>query len=260
MSKRVIVTGAAGHVGKAVINKILGETDWEVVKIQRDDYDLRLPISFNFEVNYVIHCAANRYGTIWECTQDNIIGTHHVLEWAKKRKIEKFVFLSSNDVFGAGSTPKDEDAPFHPVTPYAATKAAAEQLCIESGLPFIVCHVVNVICTPPDPSKFPSVCRRKILNDEKVTIYEGKRSYIHVDDLADALLFLMKNNHYGKFNIVGEEISNFDIVVKASTELNKPMNYEIIKGGEGRETEYNLSGAKMAQLGWKIKKRPYDYI
>jgi len=161
-------------------------------------------------------------------------------------------------VVGPGSDPRDEEAALAPTTPYAFTKAAAERLCECSGLPVTICRPVNIVCSEPDPRKFPSICRQIIFSGKILTIYEGSRMYIHARDVAEAIIAVMDTP--GKFNIVGKELSNRQVAEIVAKKLKKELFYEMKKGGSGHEPSYNLSGEKLFKKGWTIKTDVEEYI
>ena len=85
-------------------------------------------------IDTIMHFAAkshvdNSFGNSFPFTQTNILGTHVLLESAKRHKISRFIHVSTDEVYGEGE--KDqlemvEETPLAPSNPYAASKAAAE--------------------------------------------------------------------------------------------------------------------------------------
>ena len=164
--RNILVTGGAGFIGSHLVDRLLGEDGWEITVVDdlndfyspeikrtniaghltRDNYhfveaDIRdaaaLAAIFagtKFEV--IVHLAA-RAGVRPSLSEPklyaetNINGTLNLLELAKKHGIKQFVFGSSSSVYGINSkVPFAETDRIHqPISPYAATKAAAELLC-----------------------------------------------------------------------------------------------------------------------------------
>jgi nucleoside-diphosphate-sugar epimerase len=245
--KTVLITGSGGLVAKYMA--VFFSDFFNVIETTRADMDLRSPCQSPHHVDYIIHCASNRYGTLWECLQDNVIGTAHLLEWAKKQKnLENFIYISSADVLGPGSEPKTEDSPCDPRSEYAATKAAGEALCRSSGLPVSICRPVNIICPELSKKKFPYMCT----TGEHLTINEGRRSYIHVDDLSAHILFIIQNKLFGNFNITGETISNIDLALRIGQALKKEVSYSSVCGSDF--AEYAVVNTRLPLLY-----RPIDF-
>lgn len=146
---RVLVTGGSGFVGQHVVRALLGRGD-EVVVADLNPFpdpsahvvtsigDLRerdaVAAAFNQGVDAVIHLAA--ITSVLQSVNDpegvfltNVFMTHLLLEQCRLRGVERFVFASTNAVVGdIGSSIINESSPLVPLTPYGATKAAAEML------------------------------------------------------------------------------------------------------------------------------------
>jgi len=82
---KVLVTGASGYFGRALVQILQSKARWTVLTPLRGEFDLRYRLDHSFQVNYIIHAAARRYGTITECIDDNVIGTANLIEFAKKQ-------------------------------------------------------------------------------------------------------------------------------------------------------------------------------
>lgn len=170
MTKRVLLTGGAGFIAHHTVEKILKETDWTIVTLDRLDYsgnlnrladvmrdmtpemqkrvevvyhDLRAEINPMIatmlgDVNIVLHLAAGSHVDRsiefpMEFVQDNVIGTVNLLNYARTLKnLERFIYFSTDEVFGPA--PKGvnyaERDRYNSTNPYSASKAAAEELCV----------------------------------------------------------------------------------------------------------------------------------
>ena len=164
--KNILVTGGAGFIGSHLVDRLLAEGGWSITvvddfnnfydpQIKRDNVRLHLRNS-SYELHEVdirerlalkevaeakrfdciVHLAA-RAGVRPSLTQPllysetNINGTLNLLELAREHNVKQFVFGSSSSVYGLNAkVPFSEDDPiWHPISPYAATKAAGELLC-----------------------------------------------------------------------------------------------------------------------------------
>ena len=115
------------------------------------------------------------------------------------------------------------------------------------------------------------MCIKKIRDGKLVTIHSdktktipGSRHYIHAEDVAEAIHFLLTSHidhkvEYGgakcpKFNIVGaEEINNLDLAQIIADSQGKELKYEMVdfhSSRPGHDLRYSLSGEKMKKLGW----------
>jgi dTDP-glucose 4,6-dehydratase len=170
MSKRVLLTGGAGFIAHHLIEKILKETDWNIVTLDRLDYsgnlnrladilkDIPTETTKRVEVVYhdlkaelnpqicgllgnvdiVLHLAAGSHVDRsiefpMEFIQDNVIGTANLLQYARTLpNLERFIYFSTDEVFGPA--PKGvnykERDRYNSTNPYSASKAAAEEICV----------------------------------------------------------------------------------------------------------------------------------
>jgi dTDP-glucose 4,6-dehydratase len=202
---------------------------------------------------------------------DNVVATCNVLDFARKVGCGLFVQFSTDEVFGPApvGVRYREDDRYRSGNPYAATKAGAEELAVSFhntyGLPVIVTHTMNVIGPMQHPEKFVPMTIAKVRAGEKVTIHAdktrttpGSRFYIHAEDVARALVYLVAHGSPGeKYNIVGErEVDNLSLARMIAASLNKPLAHELVNFHEsrpGHDLRYALDGDKMAALGWTPK-------
>ena len=131
---------------------------------------------------------------------------------------------------------------------------------------------MNVFGERQHPEKFIPMCIKKIRDGESVTIHSdktkkipGSRHYIHAEDVAEAIYFIITNKleneiDFGgakcpKFNIVGsEELNNLELAQIIANCQNKELKYEMVdfhSSRPGHDLRYSLSGEKMKKLGWQ---------
>jgi dTDP-glucose 4,6-dehydratase len=319
MSKNVLVTGGAGFVAHHVIDHLLRNTDYNIVSLDRLDFsgnlnrladmmadfdvetrkrvrvvfhDLRAELNPLVrrdigDIHYVLHLAAGSHVDRsieypMEFVLDNVVGTAHVLEYARDLpNLERFIYFSTDEVFGPapnGINYKERDR-FNSSNPYSATKAGGEELAVAwentYKLPIYITHTMNVFGQRQHPEKYIPMCIRKVNDGDKITIHSdstrtipGSRYYIHAADVADAMLFLLKldptilkPDETGatcpKFNLVGkEEINNLELAQIIADVQGKPLNYELVdfhSSRPGHDLRYALSGEYMKSLGWESK-------
>ena len=121
---------------------------------------------------------------------------------------------------------------------------------------------MNVFGIRQHPEKFIPLLIQKIRDGETVTIHSdasktkaGSRFYINTEDVANAVLFLMKNYKIGeKYNIVGErEMDNLALAKTVAEIMNKELKYEMVdfhSSRPGHDLRYALCGEKMENMGW----------
>ena len=316
MSKRILITGGAGFIAHHVIDKILSNTDWEIITLDRLDFsgnlnrlnevvmaypeserkrvkvihhDLKAEINPEIaasigRVDYISHLAAGSHVDRsitypLEFVMDNVVGTAHILDYARKLdNLERFAYFSTDEVFGPapkGINYKENDR-YNSTNPYSATKAGAEELVVAFentyGLPSLITHTMNVFGERQNPEKYIPMVIKKVRDNENVTVHAnsektiaGSRHYIHAEDVSDALLFLFKHDISSmkpdstgakcqKFNIVGkDEIDNLALARFIAKIQNKSLKYEMIdfhSQRPGHDLRYALDGSKMAAMGW----------
>jgi dTDP-glucose 4,6-dehydratase len=319
MSKKILITGGAGFIAHHVIDKILSTTDWHIVTLDRLDFsgnlnrlnevvmsypeserkrvrvvhhDLKAEINPEIaaligSVDLISHLAAGSHVDRsitypLEFVMDNVVGTAHILDYARKLdNLERFAYFSTDEVFGPapkGINYKENDR-YNSTNPYSATKAGAEELVVAFentyGLPSLITHTMNVFGERQNPEKYIPMVIKKVRDSEKVTVHAnsektiaGSRHYIHAEDVADALMFLfnynvesLKQDSTGakcqKFNIVGkDEIDNLQLAQFIAQTQKKELIYEMVdfhSQRPGHDLRYALDGEKMKAMGWTPK-------
>jgi dTDP-glucose 4,6-dehydratase len=201
--------------------------------------------------------------------------------------LTKFINFGTDEVFGSapeGIEYREYDR-YNSRSPYSATKAGAEELCVAYentfGMPIYCTHTMNVFGERQLPEKFIGLVMRKVLAGETVTVHcdertgteSGLRHWVHAADVADATMFIMDLPHKGfplppdvggatcpKFNIVGQrEISNLEVAQTIANIMGRELKYTRVgydTQRPGHDFRYALSGEYMKSLGWEPK---YDF-
>ena len=248
------------------------------------------------EIDIILHLAAGSHvdrsiDYPMEFVLDNVVGTANILNFAKKLNeengFERFIYFSTDEVFGPAPKGIDysENDRYNSTNPYSATKAGGEELAVAYentyGLPVYITHTMNVFGERQHPEKFIPMCIKKIRDGEPITIHSdktktipGSRHYIHAEDVAEAIYFLLTNKinsqiDFGgakcpKFNIVGsEEIDNLQLAKTIAAAQGKKLKYEMVdfhSSRPGHDLRYSLSGKKMKKLGWQPSIKLTDRI
>ena len=210
---------------------------------------------------------------------DNVVGTVNLLNYARSLKqLNKFLYFSTDEVFGPASKGINykEDDRYRSGNPYAASKAGGEEMCMAFAntynLPILITHTMNVIGERQHPEKFFPKIINHVLKSKVLTIHSdqsktkpGSRYYIHAQDVADAVMFLLNKGKSGeKFNIVGsKEIDNLELAKIIAKMLNKKLYYKLVdfhSARPGHDLRYALSGKKLKIMGWQPKKNIINRI
>lgn len=303
----LLVTGGAGFIGSHFINEIFKNYNKiNVINIDALYYCSNLNninesvknnkrytfISCNlknmnelkniFEISkitHIIHFAAqshvdNSFSESLEYTQDNILGTHNLLECSRVyNNIKKFIHVSTDEVYGDSlldikERKKTENSVLCPTNPYAATKAGAELIASSYfhsfNLPIIITRGNNVYGPNQYKEKLISKFIYLLKNNKKVTIQgDGSclRSFLYITDTVDAFIKILENGVIGEvYNIGcdnGMEYSVLDVSKILIKNIKNDDNYEeyisYIEDRPYNDKRYYISNDKLKKLGWEIK-------
>lgn len=210
--------------------------------------------------------------------QNNIALVLNMLEFAREVKPEVFIQISTDEVYGP-TTGKDDGyvewSPKIPSNPYAASKSCQEELCIAwwraFGVPLIITNTMNNFGEMQQSSKYPVIVQKKIMNEETVMIHGdkegvGSRSYIHSQNFANALIFLIQNttphlhepskvDKPDRYHIAGDkQVDNLELAKMIASLAGKGLIYRTVdfhKTRPGHDKHYGLNDDKIKALGWK---------
>jgi len=303
---KLLITGGCGFVGHHFIEHFLKTTNWDIITFDKLTYassgldrvrdinafdnsrvnfftlDFTKEISEGIlrecnNIDYIFHMGAETHvdNSIVDpapFVYSNVVGTMHMLDFARKQKnLKAFVYFSTDEVFGPAPTDRDysEWDRYNSTNPYSATKAGGEELVLAYmntyGLPGFITHCMNIFGERQHPEKFIPLCINNIIKGEYIFIHgtldrkrkqSGSRFYIHARNVANAIHFLLdKFNQRDKYNIVGEkELTNLELAQAIAYILDRPLYYNIVdfhSTRPGHDLRYALAGYKMAAMGWK---------
>jgi len=319
--KNILLTGGAGFIGSHTVEEILTQTDMTVTIIDRLSYagnlnrltemdcwgkeksrvkfvyhDFRSPfpeylheklLNDKWFPDYFIHMGAEThvgrsFTEASKFAQTNIIGTINMLELARSFQPEKFIYVSTDEVYGPviGDQLHKEGEPHRPSNPYAASKSGAEAFVHaywkSFNVPVIFTNTMNNFGERQDREKFIPKTIYNIVHDELVEIHValdefGKisdfssRCWLHARNHANALVFLLEKGEIGeRYNIVGERKGVNEIAFMIATVLNKPVyrtkTIPFHSYSPGHDMHYGLDGTNMDKLGWKPKLNLHDSL
>lgn len=301
----ILVTGGAGFIGSAFIRYVLTKTGFKGTLVNLDaltyagnlqnlaavDRDPRyIFVHGNIQneglvshlisehaINAVIHFAAESHvdRSILgprAFMETNVMGTFHLLEAVRKHPNIHFHHVSTDEVYGCLG-PTDyftEDTPYHPNSPYSASKAASDHLVRSYAATYELSTCISNCSNNYGPCHFPEkLIPLMILNckaKKNLPIYgEGKnvRDWLFVDDHAEALYLLLQKGRKGEtYNIGGEqEWTNIDIVnliiclmakIQGEEESGLKKLIHHVKDRPGHDFRYAIDCSKIkSELGWK---------
>ncbi len=293
--KQILVTGGAGFIGSNFIRHFMqNNPDVKIVNLKKLTYagrkeslqDLEENSNYEFiqgdicnpkdvkkamqNCDSVINFAAESHvdksiENSDEFARTNFLGVKVLCDQAKKQGIEKFVQISTDEVYGQikNGSFKETDM-LKPRNPYSAAKAAGELLAISYhttfDLPVIVTRSSNNYGPYQFPEKVIPLFVTNLLQGKKVPLYgEGKnvRDWLFVLDNCKAIEVLLKKGTPGEvYNIGGnQELQNIELTKKILAELGKGEEMiEKVKDRLGHDLRYSLDCSKIKnKLGWEPK-------
>lgn len=291
MSK-LLVTGGAGFMGSefvrrgarkgytiTVVDKLTYAGDMERLReVEKDIAFYRIDVTDRVSLetifkkerpDSIIHWAAESHvdKSIEDATpflETNIKGTQVLLDTVRKFEVEKFLNISTDEVYGELEKEGQfyETTPLNPSSPYSVSKASADMLGRSYqrtyGLPVITVRPSNNYGHWQYPEKLIPVVIFKALRDEKIPVYstgENVREWLHVSDCIDAVFLILEKGKIGEIYNVGsgEEKRNIDVVKRILNILGKPERLiEFVKDRLGHDFRYSLNSRKIhEQIGWK---------
>ena len=284
---KIWVPGSNGMVGSALVRR-LKEENAEVLATTRDDLDLRDSNKVNlFYENTrpdLVILAAAKVGGIHansaypaEFIADNLQIQNNIIIHAKNHNVKKLLFLGSSCIYPKNCTQpiKEEYLLSGPLEPtnewYAIAKIAGIKLCQAYRRQY-KCNFISAIPTnlygpmdnfQPENSHVPAALLSRFHDAYKrgqktVTVWgTGKvlREFLHVDDLADACVFLLKNySDETPVNIgTGEDISirDFAELIKVTVGFSGNIEFDLSRPDGTFRKRLDIS--KMRALGWQHK-------
>lgn len=224
-------------------------------------------------VDTVVHFAAESHVdrsivNPLQFVRTNVLGTTVLLNAALEVRVKRFHHVSTDEVYGQltlNDPPFNEDTPYTPRTPYAASKAGSDHLVRSYyqtyGLPVTITNCANNFGPYQDPEKLIPRFITNLLQGKKVPLMgkgENIREWLYVDDHCRGIDLVLQKGHLGEtYLIKGEERTNLEVTKKILQLLNKDESWiEYVEHRLGHDFRYAINGDKIINLGWK---KEYDF-
>jgi len=291
---KLFVTGGAGFIGSNFIRHVLAlERGYSIINFDKLTYagnlenlsDIAERENYRFfkgdicdglaveeamrGCNAVVHFAAESHvdRSIYEpapVVETNVTGTFTLLQVARKVGIERFLHVSTDEVYGdlSPGTFADEGAILKPSSPYSASKAGSDLLVLSYirtfGFPGLITRSSNNYGPFQFPEKFVPLMITNALDNKPLPIYgDGKqqRDWLHVEDNCRAILTVLQRGRVGEiYNIGGRDIEeNLAMAKRLLRSIGKPETLlQQVEDRPGHDRRYALDTTKIEnELGWR---------
>ena len=192
----------------------------------------------------------------------NVKGTAKVANYAIKNNIDKFIHISTDEVYGSNENDFSiESDKLNPSSPYSSSKAAAEMILNgytkTYGYEFITVRPANNYGIFQQPEKLIPFSVANILSGNSIEIY-GKgnniRHWLHVDDTCSAIGHLIEKGKTNEIYNIGSGyyLSNIELAKKLLVILDKQEDMiEFVEDRPGHDFRYAVNLDKISSTGWK---------
>jgi len=292
--KKLLVTGCCGFIGSNFVNYMLDNTTGlEIYNLDKLDYcantkSIEKPEDPRYHfikgdiqntdlvmhvlqegIDCVINFAAqshvdNSFGNSLAFTRNNVLGTHNLLECCRVYgRIEKFIHVSTDEVYGEVDSSQHEGGVLNPTNPYAASKAAAEFIAksyaISFGMPIVITRGNNVYGPYQYPEKVIPRFIYLLHNHEKMTIQgsgQNSRTFIHAHDVARAFHTILERGELFEVYNIGsrDEHSVIEIATRLLALIRPGASLadwtETIPDRQFNDQRYDINSDKLKALGW----------
>lgn len=296
--KNILITGACGLIGSAIIDFLMeNNVNCNLYAFARNrskiekrfasylgcshfhiiEGDVNEPFTQDFVFNYIINAASNAnpnayatdpVGTMWT----NLNGTKNLLDYGREHGLERFLYVSSGEVYGDGDVDswKEKDSGYVDCMTlrscYPTSKRASESLCIafshQYGIETVIarpCHTFGPCFTDSDTRAYAQFVRKARKQENIVLKSKGEqyRSWLYVKDCAAGIVtILLKGENGSAYNLADENacvtIKNLAEIIASLSGVKVVFDLpsDIEKQGFSVIHKAVFDTAKLQQLGW----------
>ena len=301
--KKIIVTGGLGFIGSNLIDLLI-KNKFKVINLDKVSYSSNFYNVKNYknskfykfykvDINNkkkitrillkekpiaIFNLAAETHvdrsiDDPYPFIKNNILGIYNLLEatkvYFKINKKFKLIHISTDEVYGdILKNRSNEDYPYKPSSPYAASKASSDHLVYSYfktyDLPIIVTNCSNNYGPKQHPEKLIPKMIYNIVKNKDLPIYgkgTNSREWIYVEDHCEALFDVFKRGKIGNFYNIGsnEDLNNLNVCKKLlkigkKIDIKNKSKVKLVKDRPGHDNRYAIDSNKIKkELKWKKK-------
>lgn len=288
---KLLVTGGAGFIGSTFVRRALEgsnvdrlivldkltyagnvanlaevESDRRYSFVQADINDAAVVDELMGDVDAVVNFAAESHvdrsiEAADAFVMTDVHGVFTLLEAARRHPVKRFVQVSTDEVYGdVAEGASREDDLLRPRSPYAASKAAGDLLCLAYhttyGVPVVVTRGSNTYGPRQYPEKVVPLFVTNAIDNEPLPLYgDGRqvRDWLHVDDHCDAIALVLERGEPGEaYNVGGgSSLANVELTERLLRLLDRPRSLiRHVTDRAGHDRRYALDWSKIAAMGW----------
>lgn len=290
--KKILITGSCGFIFSNFMRKAMREK-WDYTFVSVDQvlapynrYNVKTNKDHNFYMgdiadelfmdnvfsiekpDIIVHGAAESFvddsiRSAKPFIHSNVVGTQVMVDMAMKHNVSKFVYVSTDEVYGQlgkNGASWTEDVSPKPRNPYSASKLCGELIVYAAnqthGLNYNITRCCNNYGGGQPPRNLVPKIIFSILNKRPLPIHgngQNIREWVFVEDHCSAIKTIIENGISNEtYNIgSGIELTNLEMVNAVSKYLGQEPQIDFVKDRAGHDFRYSVDCSKIKKLGWK---------